>query len=328
MNRLIWCGVLLLRLLLGVGVLTGCTGAESDVALGTLERDRVVLTATASEVIADIDVHEGDTVAEGQRLLQLDPRRQQSRVALASANVQQAQARLDELRNGVREEEIAAAQARLEGARAALIAASNHLERVKSLFDQHLVGKADYDGALAQRDSARATVKDAEERWRLLLAGTRIEQLQQAEAQLAAAQATLALEHQALAELSVTATRAGRVDSLPWKQGDRVTAGALLAVLLTGDAPYARVYLPQRLRASLHEGDPVKVQVDGVDATFAGQIRALSSEPAFTPFYALNQKERTHLVYLTEIQLGADAAELPAGLTAQALLPAAGDAHE
>lgn len=169
-------------------------------------------------------------------------------------------------------------------------------------------------------------MRDAEEHWHLLLAGTRIEQLQQAEAQVAAAQATLALEQQALAELSITATRAGRVDALPWKQGDRVAAGALLAVLLTGDSPYARVYLPQRHRASLHEGDAVQIRVDGVAETFTGRVRALSSEPAFTPFFALNQKERTYLVYLTEIQLGAEAGELPAGLTAQALL--GGDARD
>lgn len=323
MNRILLSGVLL-----AAGVLTGCKAGQADVALGTLERDRVVLTATASEVIAEVAVHEGEHLMEGQVLLRLDPRRQQTRVSLAEAGVQQSQAHLAELRNGVREEEIAAAKARLEGARAALTAASNQLERVRALFDQRLVGKADYDAAVAQRDSARATVKDAEERWRLLLAGTRIEQLQQAEAQLAAAQASLALEQQALDELSVSASRAGIVDSLPWKRGDRVTAGALLAVLLTGDTPYARVYLPQRLRATLHEGDPVQVQVDGVAGTFTGRVRALSSEPAFTPFYALNQKERTHLVYLTEIQLPQDAANLPAGLTAQALLPEVGGSHE
>lgn len=314
---------------LAVLVLAGCQSQSDEIALGTLERDRVVLTATASEVIAEVAVREGDRVAEGQMLLRLNSQRQKARVALAEAGVRQVQARLTELQNGVREEEIAAAKARLEGAGAALTAAANQLERVKVLFDRRLVGKAEFDAALAQRDSARAAVRDAEEYWRLLLAGTRIEQLQQAEAQLAAAEATLALEHQALAELSIVATRTGRVDSLPWKQGDRVAAGALLAVLLTGEAPYVRVYLPQRHRASLREGDPVRIQVDGVADTFTGHVRSLSSEPAFTPFYALNQKERAHLVYLTEIQLSDDAAELPAGLTAQALLPKAEkDGHE
>ncbi|MCR6651935.1 MAG: biotin/lipoyl-binding protein [Cellvibrionaceae bacterium] len=148
------------RLFLGCALiaacaLAGCKGGEVDVALGTLERDRVVLTATASEIIAEIAVREGDRVVEGQTLVRLNPLRQEAKVALAQAGVRQVQARLTELQNGVREEEIAAAKARLEGAGAALTAAANQLERVKVLFDQRLVGKAEFDTALAQRDSTR-----------------------------------------------------------------------------------------------------------------------------------------------------------------------------
>lgn len=304
-------------------LLTACGKGGEDQALGTLERDRISLSATASEVITEVLVREGQTVAAGQLLLRLDDRRQSARVAQAAAEVARAEAQLMEWQNGARSEHIAAAQARLQGAQANAMAADNQLDRVRSLFQQKLVGKAEFDQALAQRDTTQAAVKDAREQWQLLLAGTRVEQLQQARAQLAAAQAALELERAALADLSVTATRAGRVDALPWLRGDRVSAGTVLAVLLVEDAPYARVYLPQRFRAGLREGDELQVRVDGVDRVFSGHIRSISADPAFTPFFALNQKERTRLVYLTEVALGADAAELPAGLTAQVFLPKA-----
>lgn len=302
-------------------MLSGCQDDASEVALGTLERDRVVLTATASEMITQVLVREGQVVAEGELLLKLDDRRQSARVAQAEAGLQQANALLAELQNGVRPEQIAAAHARLEGATANATAATNQLQRVKTLFEQKLVGKAELDTAVAQRDAGRAAVKDAEEQWRLLLAGTRVEQLRQAEAQVAAAVAALSLERQALADLEIKASRAGRVDSLPWRQGDRVAAGALLAVLLIGDAPYARAYLPQRYRALLREGDRLSVRVDGLPDQLRGTVRWISAEPAFTPFYALNQKERTRLVYLVEVQLENGAADVPAGLPAQLLLP-------
>lgn len=306
---------------LAVLVLSGCQNQSDEIALGTLERDRVVLTATAGETITEVLAREGQVVQVGDVLLRLDDRRQRARAAQAEALLAQAQAHLTELQNGVREEEIAAAKARLEGATAVATAAANQLQRVKSLFEQKLIGRADLDTAIAQRDSASATVRDVEEHWRLLLAGTRPEQLQQVEAQVAAATAALALERQALAELEVTATRDGRVDSLPWSQGDRVAAGALLAVLLVEDAPYVRAYLPQRYRPSLREDNKLQVQIDGVAETYTGRIRWISAEPAFTPFYALNQKERTRLVYLTEVQLGPEAAKLPAGVAAQLILP-------
>lgn len=302
-------------------VLTACGGSEVDIALGTLERDRITLTATASEVITEVLVAEGQTVAAGQLLLRLDDRRQNARVAQAAAEVERAEAQLAEWQNGARAEQVAAAQARLEGAEAGAVAAGNQLERIRSLYQQKLVGKAEYDQALAQRDATQSVVRDAQEQWRLLLAGTRVEQLRQAQAQVTAAEAALALEQAALADLNVSATRTGRVDSLPWLRGDRVGAGAILAVLLVEEAPYARIYLPQRFRAGLQEGDELWVQVDGVEQRYSGRIRSISAEPAFTPFYALNQKERTRLVYLTEVALGADSAGLPAGLTAQVLLP-------
>lgn len=300
--------------------LTACGAGETDLALGTLERDRITLTATASEVITEVLVREGQTVAAGQLLLRLDDRRQNARVAQAAAEVERAAAQLAEWQNGARVEQVAAAQARLDGAEASALAAGNQLERIRSLYQQKLVGKAEFDQALAQRDATQSAFKDAREQWRLLLAGTRVEQVRQAQAQLAVAQAMLELEQATLADLSVSATRAGRVDSLPWLQGDRVAVGAVLAVLLVEEAPYARVYLPQRFRAGLREGDELWVQVDGIEQRFAGRIRSISAEPAFTPFYALNQKERTRLVYLTEVTLGEDAAGMPAGLTAQVLL--------
>ena len=64
------------------------------------------------------------------------------------------------------------------------------------------------------------------------------------------------------------------------------------------------------------------VHVDGLDVPISGHVRWISAEPAFTPYYALNQEERARLMYLAEVQLPAEsAASLPAGLPAQVALP-------
>src|SRR5690606_18694718 len=110
---------------LAVLVLSGCQNQSDEIALGTLERDRVVLTATAGETITEVLAREGQVVQVGDVLLRLDDRRQRARAAQAEALLAQAQAHLTELQNGVREEEIAAAKARLEGATAVATAAAN-----------------------------------------------------------------------------------------------------------------------------------------------------------------------------------------------------------
>ena len=91
--------------------LVGCSDNNTNLALGTLERDRIVLKATAAEIITQLPVREGSDVHAGDLLLQLDDRRQQALVAKADANLASAQANLSKLQQGARPEDIAAARA-------------------------------------------------------------------------------------------------------------------------------------------------------------------------------------------------------------------------
>lgn len=304
---------------LAVALLTACADSNTDEALGTLERDRIVLKATADEIILDQPVPEGTQVTAGTLLVQLDDARQQAVVARASAEVAQANAMLDELRNGARPEDIAAASARVAGARAAVIETTANYARVKKLLQQKLAAQATLDTTLANRDAADAALKSAEEELLRLTNGTRQEQLDQGEAAVQAANAQLALEQVKLSDLTITATRDAYLDSLPWHIGERVTMGATVAVLLANNAPYARVYVPEPWRARLQVGDQRPVHVDGVEQPLTGRLRWIATEPAFTPYYALNASDRARLVYMAEFDLEGGE-KLPTGVPAQVLL--------
>jgi HlyD family secretion protein len=297
----------------------GCGEDTANQALGTLERDRIVLKATAGEIIIDQPVPEGTVVTAGTVLVQLDDRRQQAVVAQANAELAQAEFHLEELRNGARPEDIAASGARVAGARAALVEARANYQRAVSLVEQKLAARAQLDTAQAARDAAEANLESAQEELLRLTNGTRKEQLDQAAASVQAAAAHLALEKHNLRELSVVATRDAYLDSLPWNIGERVTAGATVALLLASDRPYARVYVPEPWRTRLHVGDRLPVKVDGITEPFTGELRWIASDPAFTPYYALNAGDRARLMYLAEFDLE-DGSDLPTGVPAQVLL--------
>ena len=123
----------------------------------------------------------------------------------------------------------------------------------------------------------------------------------------------------------MTAPRAGRVDSLPYRLGDQAPVGAPLAILLVGDAPYARVYVPEPMRANVKIGDRATVHVDGREEAYPARVRAIRSEPVFTPYYALSGKDASRLSYLAEVVLDGKV-ELPAGLPARVEFVAARDA--
>jgi HlyD family secretion protein len=115
--------------------------------------------------------------------------------------------------------------------------------------------------------------------------------------------------------MTVHAPSAGRVDALPYKLGDQPPAGATLVSLLTGDTPYARVFVPESLRARTQSGAHFKVHVDGIDAPFDATLRSIRSRYDFTPYYALTGDDASRLTYRAELQLSGDAArKLPAGV--------------
>jgi len=306
-------------LALAVLLLAGCADKGVDEALGTLERDRILLKATADEIVLAEPVPEGTEVAAGTLLVQLDDTRQQAVVARAKAELAQANARLEELRNGARPEDIAAASARVNGARAAVIEAAASHRRAQALLKQKLAAQATLDTAVANRDAAEAALQSAQEQLLRLTNGTRKEQLDQGAAAVQAAQAQLALEQKRLSDLSIVATRDAYLDNLPWHVGERVTLGSTVAVLLANGAPYARVYVPEPWRARLQVGDRKPVRVDGIAQPLSGKLRWIATEPAFTPYFALNASDRARLVYLAEFDLE-DGETLPTGVPAQVLL--------
>lgn len=300
-----------------ITLLTACSPGDSQQALGTLERDRVTFTATANEIIRALPVIEGSPVKEGQILVQLDSKSQEAVLANAVANEAKAAAYLLKLTNGERPEDIASAQARVARAEAQLVEAQKTYRRKAELVAKRLVSQSEKDTALAARDSARAELDSATEEFSKLTAGARVEDIEQAKAELAASKAQVALQKQKLAELTIVATRDGILDTLPYNLGERVPVNGVVAVIQANRVPYARVYVPADHRVNFVPGKEVTVHVDGVTQSLSGTVRWVATEPSFTPYYALTEDERSRLMYLAEVDLEPSAAELPSGVPAQ-----------
>jgi len=301
--------------------LTGCNRDTKPVALGSLERDRIAQSATINEVIVALPVAKGSVVSKGEVLVRLDDTFQQSQVLKAQAEVLNALARYQKLQKGAREEDIATARANVAGAKATQQESEANFNRIQTMAKRNLASKADLDKARASRDSGSAHLESMQEKLRELTAGSREEDLRSARASLDAAKAALVGEQKRLDDLTIRATRDGILDDLPWNLGERVSQGSPLAIVIAGKAPFARVYIPAPYRVKVNIDDNLLVHVDGIKAPLMGSVRWVSSEPAFTPYYALNQEERARLMYLAEIQLPDSAAALPSGVPAQVELP-------
>jgi HlyD family secretion protein len=130
------------------------------------------LSMSASGIVNEVLVAEGDPVEAGQLLARLKNERQVIAIAQAEAQVDSARARIAELRAGSRPEEVASAQAAVDIANASLAKLQE--------------GSRPEDIAAAQ-----AGLTAAQAAYQQVLSGAEDEQLIQAEVELANAEATL-----------------------------------------------------------------------------------------------------------------------------------------
>ena len=309
MKRIAWK----IGVLGAMAMLASCAHKTPQV-LGTLEWDRITLPAPVSERIAEIPAHEGQMVAANDTVLVLESVRTRARLDAAKADVQRVQKALDELRVGPRQEDIDQARAKLRGAQSVATNAHQQLDRVQALVVRQALARAELDKSRADANNADANVNAAQAALATLENGTRPQDIAQAEASVASAQAQVDSITVDLQRIRISAPRGGRIDSIPYKLGDQPPSGAPLAILLVGDAPYARVYVPEPLRAGVRVGAAARVFVADRKDAVSGRVRVIRSEPSFTPYYALNGDDVSRLSYVAEIELGKDAASLPAGL--------------
>jgi HlyD family secretion protein len=293
--------------------------------VGTVERDRIELSATFAEPISKHHVREGDTVAAGTLLTEQASPRLDAQQRRAQAERDRSAARLAELIRGPRQEQIREAIARLDRMQAGRTETELQYKRLVDLKGRDFASQAQLDDARARLDSARASLAEARATLDALTAGTTREEIEQARAALQAADAQVEEIGENRARLNHAAPSAAQVESLPYEEGEIPAVGTPVAVLLRAGAPYARVYVPEPLRASVTPGAVLDVHVDGVERSFEARVRYVSAEASFTPYFALTRYDRSRLSFVAEADLSAGAA-LPAGLPLEATLrSAAGD---
>ena len=300
-------------------LIAGCGDGENlNVAVGELASDRIELTAETNEPIVTIHVAEGDDVTAGQVLVEQDSRRAAARLAEAEAALAQLQARLDELVRGPRAELIKAARANVEGATQDLEFREGELERVTEVHARGLASPDLLDRTQAALDTSRANLDLRRAQLEELLAGTTVEELAQAEQAVKQATARRDAASVDLERTQIRAPVAGVADTRLFELGERPNPGQPIMVVLGGEQPYARIYVPERLRVHVRPGSAVELRIDGLDDPVAGKVRWVASEAAFTPYFALTERDRGRLTYEAKVDLDVNGERLPDGVPVEA----------
>jgi HlyD family secretion protein len=364
--------IILLVVALGTVGYLWYTGAfarkgNSILVSGNLELTQVDLSFKTAGRLTERRVDEGNWVKQGDLIARIDPvelQRQSQRdkalvssaqsnydqlvtsiafqkatlesdIAAKQADLNLAQAKLDELLNGSRKQEIQQSAAAVNDAKAQLEFARLDWDRSQTLFKNDDISKQQYDQSRTKFESATAMLRQAEEKDSMVQEGPRKEDIAGARADVARAQAGVKTaeanrlevqrREQELVERRAEIDRSQAVSGMTQKQlsdtevytpidgvvlvkaaepGEVLAAGTTVVTIGDLDHPWLRAYINETDLGRVKLGQKVKLTTDSFpNKVYWGQISYIASEAEFTPKQIQTKEERVKLVYRIKIEV-------------------------
>jgi HlyD family secretion protein len=302
---------------------------------GYVEATEVQVAPEVGGRLLERKVAEGDRVAPGDVVAQLDTADVKLALMRATAERQAADAQLRLLLAGARQEDIrqadaqrAAAAAELAAARQELAAAERDLQRFDTLMAASSGVQKQRDDAATRRDVGRDRVLAAEERVRAaaeavarLKAGARREEIEAARARLAAADAQIATLEKALADARVTAPAGGLVTQTLADQGELLAPRTPILIVADLDHAWANVYVDEPLVPRVTLGQTATLFTDAGGPGIPGKVTFISPKAEFTPRNVQTAEERSKLVFRIKIAVDNRDGVLKQGMPVEAEIP-------
>jgi HlyD family secretion protein len=343
-----WSGTVEARTI-SVGSRTGGRIQAIKVREGdSVSAGQALITLEPGELTAQLVQAQAQLVQCQANLEKLQKGARPEELAQARARALTAKAALDQAVAGSRPEEVAAAEARLAVQEVAVEKAQIDAQRMNTLAHSESAAQVDVDnadmelkGAIALRDAlkhqldelkngsrrtevaqaqARAMEQSASER--LVVAGSRVEDLKAAQAQVDGAQGRVDQIQTMLSELTIVSPLPARVEALDLRPGDILAANATAAVLLEEKQLYVRIYVPETLLGRLKLGQAVNVSVDSFpEQHFQGVVEHINQVGEYSPRNLQTADERADQVFATRVGLRTGFEQLRAGMAAFIQVP-------
>lgn len=280
--------------------------ADPNSVSGTIETDEVHVASRYGGRVERLFAHEGDLLTNGQPIAELE-------AAELRAMRAQASATLDELLAGPRPQEITAASNDWQALVADLDLAHIEDKRNRELIASKVISETERDRTASRVAALEKSAAAARSRFDLLLAGTRVERIEQARARLAELDAQWR-------EMHIAAPTNCVLEVLGVKVGDVLPPNREIATLLLTDHLWVRVYVPQPWLGEIHIGQKVRVKADAFPSkALEGVVEQVNRAAEFTPRNVQTPGERLKQVFGVKVRLSS--VELRAGMSVDVLFP-------
>ncbi len=279
-----------LTMLAAALLIAGCGGGDGGTYQGYAEGEYVRVAVPFAGSLTALKVKRGDAVAAGAPLFVLE---QESERAAR----QEAEERSDKAVSGE-----GSAEAQRAQAAAALRLSELTYRRTVELAGKGFVSPQKLDDARMALERDRAGLASL------------TAQVAAARSERGAAAAQLRQADWKLAQKTVAAPVAGRVDDTLFVTGEWVPAGTPVVTLLPPENVKVRFFVPEGRVGAVKPGQAVSLACDACGAPIPAQVSYVASQAEYTPPVIYSRDSRQKLVYLVEARPAPqDAARLHPG---------------
>jgi HlyD family secretion protein len=221
-------------------------------------------------------------------LAYMDDSNLQGQLRQAQGNLVAAEANLQRVSAGNRQQDTNQAKAKLQDAQFALRQAEDDLQRNQSLYQSGAISKQVSDTALTTRDRALSQVKQYQEALALSEVGARREDIDQARAQVAAMQGARQIIQASLNDMVIRAPFSGIVGRkfadpgsfvTPTTAGSAVSSATSSSILSLASTNQIVAQVAEVDIAQIRIGLAATIQVDAYPGkTFTGQVTQIATQ--------------------------------------------------
>ena len=269
---------------------------------GRIEAVEIDVAATRPGRIARIQVREGQLVAAGDPLAELDVRQLQAARHQAEAERQRAEIAVENARLLVeqRAAEVRAAEAVLAQRESAEVVARRQLERSEALTAGNVTSERALELDRSNALGAQAAVASAEAALAAARAGVTSAKASVIGAEAAVAAATAAVEaiDVQIEDSTLTAPRDGRVQFIVAREGEVVGAGGRIVNMVDLGEVYMTFFLPTAAVGRIGLGTEVRLIMDAAPGIVVpAEVYFVSDVAQFTPRTVETEVERDKLMF-------------------------------
>ncbi|MEP0814667.1 MAG: efflux RND transporter periplasmic adaptor subunit [bacterium] len=273
--------------------------SDTVILTGTVEADKMAtVSCNIGGNVDAIPVDVGDAVRKGQTLIRLDASSLSAQKQAADSALAMAKVQLEIATTGARPEQVKQLEEQTAAAKTAHDTAEENYARQKKLFDDGVVPQSALDGALAQRDAAKAAYESAKLSLQMAKTGARKEDVQLAELAVKSAKSQVAMADANLGYTVIRAPFDGVVGAKYVEVGEHAGVGNPLIDIVGSGARKVVVDVPATLIDQASRSSEVRLHLGSTEVP----VRILKVHPSVD--------ERTRM---GKIEVSAGDAELIVG---------------